>query len=101
MDICMYYNVGVKIRSPSLGARQAPRNFKCQNIENGIIFFTFLQQGPQIVMRAPKLLRPVARLAPKSKNLMFTPVCMCKLHLVPKLFQDPSTVDNKSINAYM
>ena len=44
----------------------------CQNIENEQIL-TSLNQGPQILMRAPKLLRLGARLAPNKRNFMFTP----------------------------
>ena len=47
-------------------------NKKGQNIENEQIL-TFLNQGPQILMRAPKLLRLGARLAPNKRNFIFTP----------------------------
>ena len=37
-------------------------------------FLTFLNQGQQILMRAPKLLRLWARLAHDTRTLIFTPV---------------------------
>ena len=36
-------------------------------------YVIFLHQGPQFLMRAPKLLRLGARLAPQKRNLIFTP----------------------------